>query len=164
MTKMGRPPKWHKKIKAPPEALEFYELISRLQNSAAFRECHIFEGVNLHHIPYVSWEGKVTALPKVLTLFLGLPYRRKTCATHGCCNPLHFIDVVQGETLSGLSNPEERKTLPVSLDDYIETIDYYMEENAISGPPDFKVLRRIIPKEDIPDEILALSIEKMNNA
>lgn len=149
----GRPAVWASKIEANPDALKFYELIEYLQTTTAFRECHIYKGAVMNHVPHVSWGNSVTALPKVLLGFLGIPYRRKLCPTHGCCNPFHYIDD-HPQKLKGHTNPPKEiiKTAPLeNIDSYKEMVEFYIDKHDVR---DFESLRPLIPTEDISDDLL----------
>lgn len=161
---MARPPKWANKISAPPEAKEFYEMIQKLQTSTAFRECHPFSGATINHIPYISWDNTVTALPKVVLGFLGMSYWRQICKTHGCANPFHYIDDGRKITeLAGLRGPMEEPHRADSIDAQIELVEFYLDKAGLTGKQTFKTVRPLIPAEDISDELLILSLEKMNH-
>ena len=156
----GRPPKWADKIDCPPEAKEFYELIQKLQTSTAFRDCHVFSGASINHVPHISWDNTVTALPKVILGFLGIPYRRQICKTHGCANPFHYVDAGLGKvTLKGLKGPIPEPHRPDSNEALIELVEYHIDKAGFE--PDeatFENVRPLIPQEDITDELLKLSL------
>lgn len=162
--KQGRPPKWSNHIKAPPDAIRLYKLIEELQTSTAFRECHPFKGAILNHVPVISWHNRVTALPKIILGFLGIPYRKQLCATHGCANPFHYADLEYKTNLETLKGPDPVPHISSSLEGYIELIEYYMEKEGFENlTPTFDNLRRHIPIEDISDVDLRLAIEKMTH-
>ncbi len=158
---MPRPPKWADKISAPPEAMEFYRLIQKLQTSTAFRECHPFSGAIINHVPYISWDNTVTGLPKTILGFLGIPYRKQLCKTHGCANPFHYVDSgLDRKDLKGLKGPIHTPLRPDSGEALIELVEYYIDKEGVA--PIFEKVRPLIPVEDISDELLQLCLEKMN--
>lgn len=163
---MARPPNWASKITAPEEALEFYRMIEKLQTSDAFRTCHIYKGAALNHVPVISWRGKVTALPRIVLGFLGIPYRKSICKNHGCCNPFHYVDLDEErpKPLTGMAMPEKEVYRGTPLEDYVQTVEYVLDANGY--PPetnDFQVIRHLIPRGDIPDELLQQTLEHMKN-
>lgn len=160
---MARPPKWAEKIKAPDDALEFYRIVQKLQTSTAFRECHVYEGATINHVPFISWEGTVTALPKVLLGFLGMPYRHQTCKTHGCANPFHYTESdPDSPTLKGLKKPAKAPLRPDSNAALVELIEYYMDQAGVGAT--FQELRPLIPQEDMTDELLTLALANMSDS
>lgn len=153
---------WPEKIEAPEEALELYRLISKLQDSEAFRHCHVFSGANIKGLPHVRWEGRVTNLPKVILSFLALPYKRKMCVTPGCVNPFHYVDLdlASNEIVTAGVVPQEENFKAPDIDQYVETVRYYIEENDLESPS-YEQLRKLIPVEDVPDELLQQSLKKI---
>ena len=149
---IGRPVEWHTKIDAPPEALEFYALIAKLQKGVAFRDCHVYTGTMVNDMPHVAFRKSTTNLPKTICIFLGIPYRKRKCGTSGCVNPFHHVDVaMQGafspnEGTGGLILP------PIDLHAYKEVVDAVMDEEGIK--PIFEDIRPFIPQEDMTDETL----------
>lgn len=151
----GRPPVWQTRIKAPPLALELYRLMARLQNSDAFRTCHVYEGSHDHAgIPMFKFGGKVTAMPYVISTFMGVEYGTKTCQTPGCTNPFHYAPPTDR------INPalmEFVAPTPAVDEGWTDLIDYYVEDKGIAL--EFKPLREAIPLEDIGDDALRGAIE-----
>jgi hypothetical protein len=155
---MARPVNWPNQINAPEEALELYRLIAKLQRSEAFQHCHTFRGTVIGEVPHVSWEGKVTNLPKIVVSFLGLQYKKKQCLTHGCLNPFHYIN--WNENPTGGELKEIIEVPKPNLDSYKELINYYIEENDLTNPT-FDQLRKLIPTEDAPDDLLQQAFLEM---
>jgi hypothetical protein len=154
---MARPPKWAEKIEAPEEALEFYRIVQKLQTSTAFRECHVYDGATINHVPFISWDSTVTALPKVLLGFLGMPYRHQTCKTHGCANPFHYTDSdPDSPTLKGMKRPGKAPLRPDSTAALVELIEYHIDTADVE--PTFENLRPLIPIEDMSDQLLTVSL------
>lgn len=153
-TKRGRPPTWHSKIEAPAAALKLYELLAGLQNTDAFRTCHIYSGAMDKHngIPMFKFEGRVHAMPYVISSFMGLEYGKKTCATPGCVNPFHYAPPSERITpdLNHFQAPQQVGN------DWNDLIDYYVEEVGIAL--DYTKLREAIPAEDIDDANLRTAI------
>ena len=159
----GRPPTWADKISAPEEAFEFYRMLMKVQSSPAFFPCHVFDGAVLNHIPYGNIQGVTKPIPQTILSFLGLGYGKRTCPTSGCINPLHFVAITSPEKqLKTLPLPPPDLTQPTKLEDYLELIQYHLDEDE-NLPLDFESLRQVIPLEDLSDELLNLSIEKLKN-
>lgn len=159
---MAPKPTWPEKIKAPAEAIKLYRQMAKLQMTKDFQKCHIYEGASTNGVPVVSWDNKVTALPKIICSFMGLPFKKKTCNTPGCMNPFHYVDQVD-PTRGKL--PQALAPVPVilpSLADYIELVVYHIEENCPNPNPTFEQLRSIIPAEDITDELLQKVLNEIN--
>lgn len=157
-------PKWPEKIKAPKDAMKLYRLMAKLQESKDFQKCHIFEGASVNGVPFVSWENKATALPRVVCSFMGLPYKKKTCNTPHCMNPFHFVDqnMVAENRLPVEQVHQPAQVVTPSLEDFIETVRYYIEENDLTNPT-FEQLRPIIHADDISDEILQKAIYEISS-
>ena len=158
----GRKVSWPNKIDAPELVLNLYRAIAAVQSKPElFMNCHVFDGANLKHVPYVTVSEETFPLPKLLTHFLGLQYGKKTCATHACCNPMHFARANQPTPLKGLQEAALPLVLATSLDEYVELIKYYVDKHEVT--PTFNNLRGLIPVEDMSDDFLTLSIEKINH-
>ena len=161
--KKGRKPAWAQKIEAPPEALEFYRAVQKLQQSTAFSTCHVYHGAKIGTVPYVSFDNKLIGLPHLVLAFLGLTPGRKVCGTVGCCNPFHYTAPPPPlpQTLPGLvSPPPPPLPPPIELNDYLEMVEYYVDKLDTKN---FDLLREAIPATDISDEILNLVIEKLSS-
>lgn len=147
---MARPKTWFKKVTAPPEAMAFYEMIAMLQDSGAFRECHPCEGAVDHAgVPVIKWQGRVHALPYVISSVMGIEYGKRKCSTRNCINPFHYAvpDRVGGEPLI--------PTIPQG-DQWNSLVDFYVEDKGLELS--YPVLRAAIPREDIDDENLQAAI------
>ena len=152
--KRGRPATWHTKIEAPKAALALYELIANLQNTDAFRTCHVYSGAKdrLSGVPMFKFEGRVHAMPYIISSYMGIEYGKRTCSTPGCVNPFHYAP--PSERLL----PEQNvfQAPPAVGNDWNDLIDYYVEERGIKL--DYTALRAEIPPEDIDDANLRTAI------
>lgn len=149
----GRPQTWHTKITAPPEALELYALIARLQKSTAFQACHIYHGANLEGVPMVKWDGKSTKLPYIVASYMGLDTSLQQCKTPGCCNPFHYIapSTTGAALVTTRENPAE--SMSVGLEEWVELVEWELDRNAMRlETVTFEQVRALIPPEDLLDE------------
>lgn len=160
MTPKGRPPSWAFKIEAPFEARMFYEMIMKAQDTPdLFKDCHVFTGSKINGIAVAKWEGKTTALPKIILGFLGMPYRKQKCFTPGCINPFHFTDMTEEDIIKiPRAKPDKIDDIPptptLTFEGYKETVEYYLSENELPLTSPYADIRALIPTEDISDEIL----------
>lgn len=157
----GRPATWPSKVEASELVRELYRAIAAVQaKPELFMECHVFDGAVLKHVPYVNHMNKAVPLHQVIGTFLGVNTGKKSCATHGCCNPLHFQGYNSLNILEGMQAPPETLSNPIQLDDYIEAVQYAIDKYETT---DFDKLRSVLDPLDVPDEFLTLSIEKLKS-
>lgn len=157
---MARPPAWADKVKCPDEARDFYLFLQKNQfNLRSFDECHPFEGASIGHVPHLSLNNKLEALPNLVLAFFGLTRGKRTCMTHNCANFRHYMGEERPKTLSDLHNPpQEIPQQPTTIEAYKETVMYYIDKHDVNT---FEELRPLIPVEDITDELLTIAIESL---
>lgn len=157
---MARPVSWPSKITgASPEAMEFYELVAKLQRTTAFADCHVYHGARIGDLPHVAFGTTTTNLPRMICGFLGIPYRKRLCNTPGCMNPFHYTNVAMQQAFV---SPEFAETPVVPLVDkeaYRELIQYVIDEHEIPTPPTFENIRKYVPVEDMDDLTLKETIQ-----
>ncbi len=167
-TSTTKPTTWPSKIDAPQAALEFYALLAKIANTQAFETCHVFDGPVSGKVPVIRWQGKTTALPRVIAGFLALPHGRKLCNTKGCCNPLHYLAApapspdAPDATLVSTHVPIEQVRHP-DQSDYNEMVEYAMDRAHLKNPT-FEQLRELLPMLDIDDARLLAAIGELDKA
>jgi hypothetical protein len=152
--KRGRPPTWHSKIQAPLAAIALYEMIADLQNTDAFRTCHVYSGAvdKKTGLPMFKFEGRVHAMPYVISSYMGIEYGKRICNTDGCVNPFHYAP--PSERVEPSVNHFQAPQAAGS--DWNDLVDYYVEEVGV--PLDYSKLRAAIPAEDIDDANLRTAV------
>lgn len=160
----GRPITWPSKVSAPPEALALYRMIAKLQNSEAFKTCHIYNGAKIAGMPVIRFEGKVTSLPFVVASFMGMPYAERLCESDSCINPFHYTpNIAEMERLiSGVERkPDAWSSAPPPatnyLDDWLELIEYETDRARLRREDwSFEAIRPLIHVDDMTDHDLHL--------
>lgn len=158
----GRPTIFPSKIVAPPDAMELYRLIAKLQRSDAFDECHIYTGASLSDEPMIKWHGKVTSLPGVVCSFIGMPKGLNQCGTPDCCNPFHWVPREWQDDLLVQSREHMEAPIESGLDDWVDLIDYEADKRMVRvADLTVPMVREWIPIEDLSDEQITMALNKM---
>lgn len=156
----GRPSTWASKIAAPPEALEFYRLLAKLQDSTAFSTCHVYSGASTKALPVINWKQTTTGLPFVVASFLGIESDRKLCATSNCMNPFHYSpNKAKANRLITTEAVTPTQLAPSLLEEWRDLVEFYIDTHQVVPElRNYETMRAIIPEDDLSNDQLRQAI------